>query len=367
VPNFYADRTPIHVDDIFPGFILAADVSSVMSVGGGGKGLLSVDEIARVSRGWPNPPYAFDDPLVDPDTVPVPGAVLHCPREDDPDRTVWWRMNAAGADMTKVACLPKLSLPQDFGKLRSEINDLGTCRLVVIDPWMSAAKSTSSFNQQLRSNLLEPLQEIARDTGTGIWIINHFTKGTNNGNLGPNSSKNLTDYVAGSKAFTDTLRMNTVVVDSPVDSRIKQWKMLKSNGGGADMLEYAIVARFPNDPDAHITWRQPEPNLNDPRVFERIQRRVLDELIAAGRPVTPQEMVQLVQLSFVLVQRALANLSAAGAVTKRRGAYEAMPAISPARAAAIPAITVAGEPSGLPSNTAYIGARLDNLLRSGTL
>src|SRR5689334_14493894 len=85
VPQFYSDRTPIRVDDVFPGWILAADVSAVMSVGGGGKGLLSADEIARITMGWPNPPYAHDDPLVDPDDCATPGYVLHCPLEDDPD------------------------------------------------------------------------------------------------------------------------------------------------------------------------------------------------------------------------------------------------------------------------------------------
>jgi hypothetical protein len=168
VPEFYSDRTPITVDDVFPGFILAADVSSVTSVGGGGKGLLSVDMMARVSRGWPNPPYAWDDPLADPDTFPTPGYVLHCPLEDDPDRTVWHRLNAAGADMTKIAPLLDLDLPADLGRLRAEIDDLGDCRLVVIDPWMSAATSTSSHNQQLRSRLLNPLIHIARETGAGI-------------------------------------------------------------------------------------------------------------------------------------------------------------------------------------------------------
>jgi AAA domain len=338
LPTFYSDIVPVQIDDIFPGWILTADVSSLTAIGGGGKGVMSGDVMSRVSQGWPMPPWSWDDPTIDPEACATPGYVLHCTLEDAADRTVWWRLNAAGADMTKIAMLDQLSLPEDFGKLRSEIEAIGDVRLVTIDPWMSAATRTTSFNQALRLHLLNPMIHLARETGVGIWLLNHFTKGTNNGRLAPNSNKNLTDYVAGSKAFTDTLRMNTVVVDSDLDPKLKQWKFLKGNGGGCDPLEYTIVASRPNDPDCHVEWKQPLPNLNDPRVFERIQARVLDELIAANGPVSPQQMVQLLGQSFAIVNRAMKNLEATGAATKRRGAYEAQPSISPARAAAAPQI-----------------------------
>lgn len=359
MPEFYADRQPITVDDVFPGFILGADVSSTTSVGGGGKGLLSVDIIARVTRGWPMPPYVSDDPLADWDNVATPGYVLHCPLEDDPDRTVWHRLNAAGADMTKVALLERLALPADFGRLRAEIDAIGDVRLVVIDPWMSAAKTTSSANQQLRTNLLEPLMFQARETGAGIWVMQHFTKGTNNGRLGANSSKNLTDYVAGSKAFTDTLRANSVVKDSPADSKIKVWENLKANGGGVDPLEYMIVTSRPNDPDAHIEWRMPPVNLADPRVFDRIAGRVAAELASAPAPVTPQALAVKLGVPFPLVQRALAAMVSTGTACKKRGAYEPLAAISPPRAAA--ALPRPGY-EHLP-----IGQRLTDLLNTGRL
>ena len=334
MPDFYSDVQPTQIDDVFPGWILAADVSSLTAIGGGGKGLLSADIHARISRGWPMPPYEWDDPLIDPDDCATPGNVLHVTLEDAADRTVWWRLNASGADMTRIAFLDQLSLPDDLPKLRSEIDAIGDVRLVTIDPWMSAATSTTSWNQQLRTKLLVPLIDIARTTGTGIWLLNHFTKGTNNGRLSANSSRSLTDYVAGSKGFTDTLRMNTVVVDSAVNPKIKEWQFLKGNGGGCDTLEYAIVASKPNDPDAHVEWKQPPVSLNDPRTFERIQARVLDELIASAGPVSPQQMVGLVGQSFAIVNRAMKNLEQSGAVVKKRGAYSAQPSISPARAAA---------------------------------
>jgi hypothetical protein len=348
VPNFYSDVVPVRIDDIFPGWILAADVSSLTAVGGGAKGLMSSDVMARVTRGWAMPPYTHDDPLADPELCATPGYVLHVSLEDSIDRTMWDRLNAAGADKTRIAWLDHLELPADMGKLRSEIDNLGDCRLVTIDPWMSAATSTTAFNQQLRNKLLVPLIDIARTTGVGIWLLNHFTKGTNGGRLGANSTKSLTDYVAGSKGFTDTLRMNTVVTDSAVNPKIKEWRYLKGNSGGCEPLEYMVIARFPNDPDAHIEWKQPPVNLNDPRVFARIQARVLEELTRAGGPVSPQQLAVLTQQAFSYVNRALRNLEDTGAVAKRRGAYIAQPCIAPARAAAaLPAPPAAATSSAL--------------------
>jgi putative DNA primase/helicase len=349
MPTFYSDVDPVQIDDIFPGWILTADVSSTTAIGGGGKGLLSADVMARLSRGWPMPPYHPEDPLVDYDQVPTAGNVLHCTLEDSADRTVVHRLTAAGADLTRIAFLEQLTLGRGtdgFKKLVSEIEEIGDVRLIVIDPWMSAATSTTAFNQQLRMYLLNPLIHLARETGVGIWLMNHFTKGTNNGQLAPNSSKNLTDYVAGSKAFTDTLRMNTVIVDSDVDPKVKVWRFLKGNGGGAEALEYAIVASMPNDPDAHIEWKQPQANVNDPRVWEGIQARILQALITAGQPMTDQAMVKLVSMSYTLVHRAMRDLEKSGQLIKRRGAYQVQAIDPPKPAAAIPAASPdAGEPA----------------------
>jgi AAA domain-containing protein len=341
----YSQVEPRSPDHLFPGWILTGDVSSVISVGGGGKGMLSADIMARISRGWPMPPYPPDSPLVDYDQVATAGNVIHIPLEDKPDETVWWRLNAAGADMTRIAYLGKVkrakasgnprsrfSLPEDLPILRSEIDATGDVRCVVIDPFMSAATTTVSWNQQLRSRLLEPLQELADDTGAAIWLLHHTTKGTNNGRLAPNSTKNLTDYVAGSKAFTDTLRMNTMISDSPDDDRIKVWQGLKSNGGHAETsLEYMIRAKGPDDADAHVEWRQPVLALDDPRAAGITQARILDQLIAAGQPMTPQAMVSLVRLSYALVDKNMRALEAAGRVEKHRGAYQAL-APAPRRA-----------------------------------
>jgi AAA domain-containing protein len=339
MPTFYSDVEPVQIDDIFPGWILTADLSSLTAIGGGGKGLMSADVMARISRGWPMPPYHPDDPLVDWDKVATAGYVLHCTLEDSPDRTVVHRLTAAGADLTRIAMLEQLSLGRGtdgFKKLVSEIGSIGDVRLITIDPWMSAAVSTTAFNQQLRMYLLNPLIHLARETGVGIWLMNHFTKGTNNGQLAPNSSKNLTDYVAGSKAFTDTLRLNTVIVDSDTDPKVKVWKFLKGNGGGAEPLEYAIVASRPNDPDAHVEWKQPQVNVNDPRVWDGIQARILQALVQAGQPMTDQAMVKLVQMSYTLVHRAMRDLERSGQLVKHRGAYEVRAITPPPAAVPLP-------------------------------
>lgn len=341
----YSDIEPVSYGDLWPGRILTADVSSWISVGGGGKGLSTADVMARVSRGWPMPPLSPEDPAVDWDDVATAGYVIHVPLEDKPDRTVWHRLHAAGADMSRIEFMGhvertqasgnarrRFSLPADLGLLRSKIAELGDVRLAVIDPFMSAATTTVAFNQQLRFNLLEPLQELADDTGVAVLLVSHFTKGTNNGRLSRNSGASLVDYVAGSKGFTDTLRLNTVITDDPDDSRIKVVQYLKGNGGAPDRNDrYIIVAKGPQDPDAHIEWEQPPPVTGDEAGQARLQRVILDELIRATGPVTAQQMVALTRLSYSMIMKLMKAMKKDGQIEEHRGAYTPVAALPPGR------------------------------------
>ena len=77
--------------------------------------------------------------------------------------------------------------------------------------------------------------------------------------------------------------------------------------------------------------------------------------------MTPQALTVQCGVPFTLVNRALANLLKTGAGDKWRGAYEARPAISPVRAAAVPEL--------LPPMRQFpaIGERLERIINTGRL
>ena len=100
-----------------------------------GKSFVTLAMAAAVSRGVPLPMS---------DVPNRPGSTILMSAEDDPNRTIVPRLEAAGADLTKVHILESIILANGFEtlpSLRADVDAitaaavrLGDCRLIVIDP-----------------------------------------------------------------------------------------------------------------------------------------------------------------------------------------------------------------------------------------
>ncbi|HMF15144.1 MAG TPA: AAA family ATPase, partial [Gemmataceae bacterium] len=107
---------------------------------GCGKSTLSCDLAARVSRGWAMPSEPADG------QVKKPAGVLLLNAEDDPERTIRPRLDAASADVKRVHILTAIRLgadderppvlPYDLPLIEDFIRDEGIA-LVVVDPFMA--------------------------------------------------------------------------------------------------------------------------------------------------------------------------------------------------------------------------------------
>jgi putative DNA primase/helicase len=106
--------------------------------------------------------------------------------EDDPADTIVPRLEAAGADLTRVSLVGSVrplegperpwELPGDLEYLRELI--VGTdAKLVVIDPLMAfLSDRTSGVSDQQVRRALHPLKELASDTGAAIVLVRHLRK-----------------------------------------------------------------------------------------------------------------------------------------------------------------------------------------------
>jgi hypothetical protein len=106
---------------LWPNRIPRGAISILDGDPGLGKSAIAIDLTARVSRGLVMPPAGG------PDQVTEPGGVLILSAEDDLARTIRPRLDAAGADVSKVLALEAIRLnketlppvlPQDLGSLR---------------------------------------------------------------------------------------------------------------------------------------------------------------------------------------------------------------------------------------------------------
>jgi hypothetical protein len=303
---------------LWQGVIMYGGVSLIVGPGGVGKKMLMADIAARVSNGWPMPPHDKDNPVSPRET---PGQVIMISLEDDGPGMIKPVLKAAGADQSMIFDLsrpkrPKgsterarFSIPADLGLLRSEIERLGNVRMVIIDPLMSAATTTVSFNQQARLKIMDPLEEIASDYGIALPVVHHFVKGRI-------TAENIYDKIGGSSGLRDAVRTCTGVV---AVGDVRCLVNLKDNNAGAvEAPRYRIMG---DAPYGFVEWAQPVPNVAD-GTSAQLREHVMSYLVAAEQPVTAQQLTIYTRLSYGIVNQILTAERRRGNVQRVNNAYQ---------------------------------------------
>jgi len=335
----YSGVTPVETEWWWDGLVAQGLITVIVGEGGVGKGQLSADMIARISRGWPAPPHDPSDPYVDEALFNQPGDVLWSSFEDTPEETNIWRLNAAGADLSRIHDLTRLkrtqqdgssttrdqfALPGDIGLARQAISQInargGNVVGWIIDPLMAASTTSLSYNQQLRNIILTPLAALAQDTGIFIILVNHFHKGTGRkqGGLADNPGA-LLDFMYGSKALSQGVRLVFGILRSPEDPEVRQIVSLKSNKTpGARPEKYIIQGK---GDETFISWAQVERNELQ---MARLQAEIYDMICAAKQPLTTQQICYATQLSWAVARQMAEQMRAQGLVERSRGGYLAI-------------------------------------------
>ena len=198
-----------------------------MVVGKPGQGktfVVSGDLAARVSVGadWP-------------DGAPgEAGEVLIISAEDDPSYTIRPRLDAHGADPSKVAMLSMVKSPKsdgtmaersfnltDLPALEAALQQLPNCKLVIIDPVGSflGGKTDGNSDSEVRS-VLVPVSALAAKYGVAIVVIMHRRK---------DGGKDADALAMGSVAFIGVARSSMHVIADQEDPKRRLLLPGKSN------------------------------------------------------------------------------------------------------------------------------------------
>ena len=120
------------------------------------------------------------------------GSVIILANEDDAARTIRPRLDAAGADTSKVHIVEGVvrdgrgadlfQLDSDVVALRARAQDIGDVRLIIIDPPSAylGAKVDAHKESDVR-RVLAPLSQLAQDTGALVLLVVHLNKRTDGG------------------------------------------------------------------------------------------------------------------------------------------------------------------------------------------
>jgi len=194
---------------LWPGHVPLGKLTIVAGRAGFGKSTISIDLAARLSTGRPMPGQTAT-------TLP-PSGVLIIACEDDPEDTIRPRLDAAGADCTRIGIF-NFSNPDGRSRIPWTLSDpesleraLGMvpdCKLIIIDPIGAYyGDLNSDSNSAIRGALL-PIVEMIQRLGAAVIIIAHLNKAQH---------ANAVDRIGGSGGLAAAARMVFVVDADPDD------------------------------------------------------------------------------------------------------------------------------------------------------
>ena len=200
-----------------------------------GKSYVSLSMAAGVSRGAAAPHGSIPD---------KPASVILMSAEDDPARTIVPRLNAAGADLSRIHILESVvlaganealpSLRTDMAQIAAAAGRLRDCRLIVIDPVSAYLGGVDDHRNAEVRGILSPLKAMAERLNAAVVLLSHLSK---------SGSANAQQRVIGSIAYVGACRANFLFVKDREDPTGRRVLML-DNGGNlappAPTLAYSI-------------------------------------------------------------------------------------------------------------------------------
>ena len=229
-----ADVQPVRVSWLWRGWLPVGKLVTLDGDPGLGKSTLSDEFSAVVSTGgtWP------DGTVCD-----HPGAVLLMSAEDGLADTVRPRLDAAGADVTKVFAIEGVPVDGE-GTLRPPtLGDVqlldraivaNSARLLVIDVVMAYLPTgTDAHKDQDIRRVLNRLSSLADRTGCTILLLRHLNKAKGGDPLYRGG---------GSIGIVGAARAGLIVAPDPDDSDVRVLASVKSNLGPApEAMSYRLV------------------------------------------------------------------------------------------------------------------------------
>ena len=211
---------PEEVAWLWPSWLALGKLALVDGDPGLGKSAMTLDLAARVSSGEAFPDGAGCEPS---------GVVL-LSAEDGLADTIRPRLDAAGADTTRILALATvpdeeghdrlLSIPEDLALIEKGIRRV-EARLVVVDPLMAfLSGDTNSHRDQDVRRALAPLAGLAEKTGTAVLVVRHLNKAAANNPLYRGG---------GSIGIIGAARMAFVVGKDPQDENRRVLASTKNN------------------------------------------------------------------------------------------------------------------------------------------
>jgi putative DNA primase/helicase len=174
------------------------------------------------------------------------GSVIILANEDDAERTIRPRLEAAGADLNRVHIVEGVAreggetdlfqLDQDIAELRIKAAELGNVRMIIIDPpGAYLGSKVDSYKDTDVRRVLAPLAKLAQDTSALILMVVHLNKRTDG---------SPQQRVGGSTAWTAAPRAAFMALVHPATKKRYLLPVKNNLGNDKTGFEYQILEKL---------------------------------------------------------------------------------------------------------------------------
>lgn len=279
-----SDVKSVPIEWLWKSRIAYGKVTMIAGDPGLGKSQFGAYLIARITTGtaWPNN-----------DGSPQIGSAVMLSCEDSVEDTIRPRLEAAGADLSRVDVIEAvrtrtgtmrgLSLITDIQHLERFLDEHPDVRLVVIDPITAYLdKADTHKTADVRAAMM-PLQTLAASRKIAVVVVSHLNKSGGNG-------KSI-NAITGSGAFVALARAAFLVTKDQEDEGLRLFVQVKNNIASAPGLSFRIQAKtLPNGIEApYVVFEEGTINISaDEAIGDGAPQRDHSQIDAAKQFLTEE-------------------------------------------------------------------------------
>ena len=220
VPSYVADQVRTRkVNWAWRDYFPLGKLALIEGDPGDGKSIMTADLAARWSTGTPMP---------DSSNGFGPASVLMVSAEDDPEDTLVPRLQAAGADLSRVHLMPHGTTPEEPFNFRDglpavrRLVERKNIKVIFFDPLMAfIGADTDTHNDASVRRALQPLKMLASNTGCVVVVVRHLNKGS--------VGQKAIYRGGGSIAFTGAVRATFLIGRDHEDQSVRVFAPVKNN------------------------------------------------------------------------------------------------------------------------------------------
>jgi hypothetical protein len=233
-----ANVKPEPISWLWPGLIPRGKITLIAGDPGLGKSLISSMLASVASKGYTWPLTDSHSPI---------GDVVLLSAEDDPADTIRPRLDAAGADCSRVHIIESIketitdgsvthrmfSFKQDITALDECLSSFPDCKLVIVDPVSAYMDGTDGNSNTDIRGLFAPLAALAMKYKVAVVLIQHLNK---------SGGTNALYRSIGSIAFVGAARSAFIVTKDPDNPKRRLFMPTKNNlAEESNGLAYSVI------------------------------------------------------------------------------------------------------------------------------